>query len=107
MRKANLLVRLALFNESKRIPLKRDEINKKGAFVNRKVIFRKEFTCISVMGDNTRQFNKVFEGAQRKLREVFGMELAELMSRAEREQQQTKVGENGDENSTGIKKKGT
>lgn len=59
------------------------------------------------MGDNTRPFPKVFEAAQKILRDVFGMELAELMSRSEREQQQTKVGEDrGDENSTGIKKKG-
>ena len=59
------------------------------------------------MGDNSRQFPKVFEAAQKLLHDVFGMELAELMTRPEREQQQTKVGENrGDENSTGIKKKG-
>jgi hypothetical protein len=29
-RKANALVRLALFNEVKRLPLRREEINKKG-----------------------------------------------------------------------------
>ena len=32
-RKANDLVRLALFNEQKRVPLRRDEISKKGTLV--------------------------------------------------------------------------
>ncbi|KAF9005035.1 MAGE family-domain-containing protein [Cyathus striatus] len=63
-RKANELVRLALFVEQKRMTLRREEINKK------------------VLGQSTRSFNRVFTVAQHILRETFGMELAELPSRA-------------------------
>ncbi|KZT00092.1 MAGE-domain-containing protein [Laetiporus sulphureus 93-53] len=62
-RKANDLVRLALFTESKRVPLKRDEISKK------------------VLGSNTRSFNLVLARAQDILRKTFGMELHELQTR--------------------------
>ncbi|TDL23424.1 MAGE-domain-containing protein [Rickenella mellea] len=87
-RKANALVRLALFNEYKRTPLRRDEINKK------------------VMGDQTRSFNAVFQAAQHILQKTFGMELVELMSRAEREREQNgNDGTEAGENATGLKKK--
>ena len=60
-----------------------------------------------VMGDNTRQFSSVFQAAQKILQNTFGMELAELMSRAEREQHQTGMEDGQEENnSTGLKKKG-
>ncbi|KAF8183694.1 MAGE family-domain-containing protein [Pholiota molesta] len=62
-RQANDLVRLALFMEHKRAVIRREDINKK------------------VLG-NTRAFNTVFEMAQAKLRDTFGMELVELPSRA-------------------------
>ncbi|KAJ8515467.1 hypothetical protein ONZ45_g7134 [Pleurotus djamor] len=64
-RKAADLVRLAIFNENKRTPLRREEISKK------------------VMGSNTRAFNRVFELAQGILHKSFGMELVELQSRAD------------------------
>ncbi|KAF7416115.1 hypothetical protein PC9H_002375 [Pleurotus ostreatus] len=67
LRKANDLVRLALFNEHKRTPLRRDEISKK------------------VMGSNGRAFTRVFQLAQEILGKTFGMELVELRSRAELE----------------------
>ncbi|KAF9078267.1 MAGE family-domain-containing protein [Rhodocollybia butyracea] len=64
--KANQLVRLALFMEHRRLPLKRDEISKK------------------VLGPSSRasrSFNRVFEQAQFILNRTFGLELAELHSR--------------------------
>ncbi|KAI0357198.1 MAGE-domain-containing protein [Trametes cingulata] len=59
-RKARDLVRLALFHEQRRIPLKRDEISKK------------------VLGANSRSFNVVFAAANDILQKMFGMELVEL-----------------------------
>ncbi|KAJ6602809.1 MAGE-domain-containing protein [Mycena vulgaris] len=64
-RAANALVRLAMFTEHKRVPLRRDEISKK------------------VLGANTRSFARVFGTAQAILRTTLGMELVELRSRAE------------------------
>ncbi|KZT33118.1 MAGE-domain-containing protein [Sistotremastrum suecicum HHB10207 ss-3] len=66
-KKAQQLVRLALFTEYKRGLLKRDEINKR------------------VLGTGTRSFNHVFERAQTILRKTFGMELFEVQTRAERD----------------------
>ncbi|KAF8839978.1 MAGE-domain-containing protein, partial [Paxillus ammoniavirescens] len=82
---ASDLVRLALFTEHKRVPLRREEINKK------------------VLSSNTRSFNVVFERAQRLLRKTFAMELVELQSRSYREQDPA----GGDDlhNATGVKKK--
>ncbi|KAJ7261310.1 MAGE family-domain-containing protein [Mycena haematopus] len=64
-RAAFALVRLAMFTEHKRVPLRRDEISKK------------------VLGSNGRAFNRVLTMAQQILRNTFGMELVELRSRAE------------------------
>ncbi|KAF8814581.1 MAGE-domain-containing protein [Phlegmacium glaucopus] len=86
-RRANDLVRLALFTEHKRTVLRRDEINKK------------------VMGTNTRAFNHVFELAQQKLRDTFGMELAELSSRAGLERENNDEEENEARKATGVRKK--
>ncbi|KAI8976336.1 MAGE family-domain-containing protein [Trametes punicea] len=61
-RKARDLVRLALFHEQRRIPLRRDEISKK------------------VLGSNSRSFNAVFATANDILKRTFGMELVELHS---------------------------
>ncbi|GBE88892.1 Melanoma-associated antigen G1 [Sparassis crispa] len=65
-RKANDLVRLALFTEARRVPLRREEISKK-----------------AVLGSSTRAFNTVMERAQDILHKVFGMELVELQARPE------------------------
>jgi len=87
MRKAYDLVRLALFMEGKRAVLRRDDINKK------------------VLDGQTRQFSRVFETAQKILKKIFGMQLVELMSRAERERGDAG---GGDENAvTGMRKKTT
>ncbi|TFY73507.1 hypothetical protein EWM64_g10505, partial [Hericium alpestre] len=64
LKKVHALVRLALFHEQKRMPLRRDEISK------------------MVMGSKRTAFTQVFNGAQDILRETFGMELAELPTRA-------------------------
>ncbi len=63
-KRATDLVRLALFNEQKRMPLRRDEISKK------------------VMGSQRGTFKTVFDEAQKILRATFGMELVELPTRA-------------------------
>lgn len=54
------LVRYALACEYARLPIRRDGMRDK------------------VLGNNTRSFKRVFEGAQLQLRQVFGMEMAEL-----------------------------
>jgi len=59
-----------------------------------------------VMGINTRAFNHIFELAQQNLRNTFGMELAELPSRAGLEQENVDEEENEARKATGVKKKG-
>ncbi|KAJ6472320.1 MAGE family-domain-containing protein [Mycena vitilis] len=90
-RAATALVRLAMFTEHKRLPLRRDEISKK------------------VLGSSTRAFPRVLEMAQERLRNVFGMELVELRSRAELDKDKD-TGAAGDDleearKATGVKKK--
>ncbi|KIJ90175.1 hypothetical protein K443DRAFT_686926 [Laccaria amethystina LaAM-08-1] len=92
VRKANDLVRLALFCEHKRTPLRRDDITKK------------------VLGANaSRAFNSVFLAAQEKLRKVFGMELVEIPSRAGLDQENNTNGNEEElaeaRRATGVKKK--
>ncbi|KAI0052835.1 MAGE-domain-containing protein [Auriscalpium vulgare] len=107
VKRAQDLVRLALFNEQKRVPLRRDDISKK------------------VMGSQRGAFKAVFDAAQRILREKFGMELVELQTRAaaqetaagaEKDKGKGKRGtqkngeadapEDGRQTVTGLKKKG-
>jgi melanoma-associated antigen len=95
------LVRLALFHEQRRQPLRRDEISKK------------------VMGSQRGgAFKVVFEEAQSILRRTFGMELVELPTRAATQQEKdhqerrgagTQNGDDGGDRQavTGLKKKGT
>ncbi|KAJ3502318.1 hypothetical protein NMY22_g18623 [Coprinellus aureogranulatus] len=71
-RRANGLVRIALFMEQKRMPLRRDDIVKK------------------VLAPHNRLFKRVFDAAQEKLRDTFGMELVELPTRAGLEKQAVK-----------------
>ncbi|KAI0686462.1 MAGE family-domain-containing protein [Cytidiella melzeri] len=59
-RRAYALVRLALFNEQRRMPLRRDDISKK------------------VLGSKSRRFADILMLAQATLRKTFGMELVEL-----------------------------
>ncbi|KAL1662948.1 MAGE family-domain-containing protein [Schizophyllum commune] len=90
--KANALVRLALFSESKRTALRREEIAKK------------------VLGGSARQFGAVLAIAQKILRDTFGMELVELPSRAalEKEANGDKDAELEDaQRATGVKKRAT
>lgn len=61
--KASDLVRLALFHEARRLPLKRDEINKK-------------------VLQNSRYFKPVYDRAQRILETTFGLQLVELPSKS-------------------------
>ncbi|KAI0767717.1 MAGE family-domain-containing protein [Fomes fomentarius] len=61
-RKARDLVRLAMFHEQRRTPLRRDEITKK------------------VLGSSSRTFNSVLPLANEILGTTFGMELVELQS---------------------------
>jgi hypothetical protein len=60
----------------------------------------------SVMGSHTRAFNGIFVLAQLKLRNTFGMELAELPSRAGLDQENNNEEENEARKATGAKKKG-
>ncbi|KAL0247837.1 hypothetical protein I308_103915 [Cryptococcus tetragattii IND107] len=65
--RAGMLVRLALFQEYKRIPIRRTEIVKQ------------------ILPDNTRAFPRVFACAQTILRFVFGCELYEIRARGKEE----------------------
>ncbi|KAJ7113007.1 MAGE family-domain-containing protein [Mycena epipterygia] len=90
-RAAYALVRLAMFTEHKRVPLRRDEISKK------------------VLGSNTRAFPRVLATAQAVLRSKLGMELVELRSRAELDKDTAAPGKEDDleeaRKATGVKKK--
>ncbi|KAH9014476.1 MAGE-domain-containing protein [Lactarius hengduanensis] len=99
-KRATDLVRLALFQEQRRMPLRRDEISKK------------------VMGSQRSAFKAVFYEAQSILRNTFGMELVELPTRAAthdatagQDRGQDKAGTQNGENAgerqkvTGLKKK--
>ncbi|KAJ7751006.1 MAGE family-domain-containing protein [Mycena maculata] len=91
-RAANALVRLAMFTEHKRVPLRRDEISKK------------------VLGSNTRSFARVLAAAQHILHNTLGMELVELRSRAELDKETAPPNTNQDDleearKATGVKKK--
>ncbi|THH12950.1 hypothetical protein EW146_g7217 [Bondarzewia mesenterica] len=97
-KKAHQLVRLALFQEQKRLPLRREDISKK------------------VLGSKRGAFKAVFDAAQNVLRDTFGMELIELPTRAtaqetEKERDRGKSGsqQNGADDHrqtiTGLKKK--
>ncbi|KAH9054702.1 MAGE-domain-containing protein [Lactarius vividus] len=99
-KRATDLVRLALFQEQRRMPLRRDEISKK------------------VMGSQRSAFKDVFNEAQSILRNTFGMELVELPTRAAthdasagQDRSQDKAGTQNGENAgerqkvTGLKKK--
>jgi hypothetical protein len=101
-KRATDLVRLALFQEQRRMPLRRDDISKK------------------VVGSQRGAFKAVFDEAQNILRGTFGMELVELPTRAATHDTAAAAGgaagkdrtQNGDEGAgdrqavTGLKKKG-
>ncbi|KAF7298807.1 MAGE domain-containing protein [Mycena indigotica] len=82
------LVRLAMFNEHRRMPLRREEISKK------------------VLGSNTRAFARVFAAAQDILQNILGMRLVELRTRAELDPDKEKLND-GEEarNAAGVKRK--
>ncbi|KAJ3321370.1 hypothetical protein HDV06_004355 [Boothiomyces sp. JEL0866] len=67
------LVRLAIYTENKRIPLTRDEITKK------------------VLHDKSKAFLVVFQRAQARLKDIFGVELVQIASREKKKQGQTKI----------------
>lgn len=99
-KKARDLVRLALFTEHKRVPLRREDINKKGMF-HPLHTFHLTKTFL-VLGSQTRAFNAVLFKAQALLRKTFAMELVELQARNYRDQDPTE----DLQNTTGVKKKG-
>ncbi|KZT58003.1 MAGE-domain-containing protein [Calocera cornea HHB12733] len=79
------LVRLALFTEYKHTPLRRDDINKK------------------VLVNNTRSFRTVFAGAEKILKDTFGMELVPLQTAGHRDR--LVLEEVADGEDTGVVKK--
>jgi melanoma-associated antigen len=101
-KRATDLVRLALFQEQRRMPLRRDDISKR------------------VIGSQRGAFKAVFDEAQKILRGTFGMELVELPTRAATHETAAAAGgatdkdrtQNGEEGAgdrqtiTGLKKKG-
>ena len=58
------------------------------------------------MGPHARAFNHVFQVAQQKLRNTFGMELVELPSRAGLDQENNNEEDNEARKATGTRKKG-
>ncbi|ELU40492.1 MAGE domain-containing protein [Rhizoctonia solani AG-1 IA] len=88
-RRIALLVRLALSVEHAKGSLRRDQINK------------------IVFPNGGRTFNAVLRGANHNLRKVFGLEMVELMTRAERDKVGAGEGEDEDDDertATGRKK---
>ncbi|GAB1522035.1 hypothetical protein RhiTH_005139 [Rhizoctonia solani] len=88
-RRIALLVRLALSVEHAKGSLRRDQINK------------------IVFPNGGRTFNAVLRGANHNLRKVFGLEMVELMTRAERDKVGAGEGEDEDDDertTTGRKK---
>ncbi|RPD58316.1 MAGE-domain-containing protein [Lentinus tigrinus ALCF2SS1-7] len=86
-KKAYDLVRLALFHEQRRMPLRRDEISKK------------------VLGSGTRSFVPILQAANKILQQTFGMELVELQPMPSEKDMSEKDAELL--NKTGVKKKST
>ncbi|KAI0752475.1 MAGE-domain-containing protein [Daedaleopsis nitida] len=86
-KKARDLVRLALFHEQRRTPLRRDEITKK------------------VLGSSGRTFPTILMLANKHLRDTFGMELVELHSMPSDKDMSEKDAEML--KNTGVKKKAT
>jgi hypothetical protein len=93
--KVHSFVRLALFWEYKRIPLRRDDINKKGMslFTLLLLLLLRSNQCLKspppstylrspiVIEKATKHFKPIFYSTQRLLRSRFGMELVELRSK--------------------------
>ena len=79
-KKARDLVRLALFNEQRRIPLRRDEISKKGALRSCSDILTGVEQISAVLGSATRTFSAVLAAANQILQRTFGMELVEMQA---------------------------
>ena len=100
-KKAHDLVRLALFSEQERIPLRCKDINKKGKLpphLPHPILLR----TLLVLSSHPHSFNTVLQKARLLLRKMFAVELVELQARNYRDQDPA-----GDfENATGVKKKG-
>lgn len=103
-KKARDLVRLALFHEQRRLPLRRDEISKKGTFsilhtcgINLNVSF-------AVFGSGTRTFNAVLASANQILHKTFAMELVEMQAMPSDKDMSEKDADLL--KNTGVKKKG-
>ncbi|RUP52171.1 MAGE family-domain-containing protein [Jimgerdemannia flammicorona] len=77
-RKVKDVVRLALASEYRKIPIKRDDINKKDRLTSS---YSRHPT---VLHEHSKAFNIVFADAQKHLREVFGMEMVELPAKDKR-----------------------
>ena len=78
LRRAHALARLAIFNEQRRLPLKRDEISKKGTYTAHNALSDARQMSSIVLGSKGRRFGDVLLIAQAILRKTFGMELVEL-----------------------------
>jgi len=77
-------VRLALFSELRKQPLKRDDIVKKGNLLKFNQLISKPkiiFFILLVLHEHSRAFQVVFDKAQERLEDIFGMSLAELPSK--------------------------
>jgi len=75
-RKAAQLVRMALFFEYRRNPIKRGDVMKLGKSLDFPCSFN--LTLGQVLPSQARAFNAVLERTQKILRNTFGMELVEL-----------------------------
>jgi hypothetical protein len=69
------LVRYALSCEHSRKPIKRQDINEKGAG---EIMYCFAMLMVVVLGSHTRVFKDVFNRANAELMDVFGMQLVEL-----------------------------
>ena len=72
------MVRLALASEYARQPIRRVDIAAKGRPTYGGHVRPRRLTQRPVLGQNSRQFKRVFGDAQKELQTVFGMEMVEL-----------------------------
>jgi hypothetical protein len=85
-------VRLALFSELKRVPIKRDDINKKGWNSLHLQIMGSKIHADEndkVLKDHVRAFHGIFALANDQLNNVFGLNLIELPSAAAKRKKAT------------------
>lgn len=81
-RKSKDLVRLALFDEHRRVAIKREDISRKGRSTILTTLAHADFLPLQVLKkEGAKAFPVIFNRAQKILRDSFGFELVEVRAR--------------------------